>query len=151
MSNLDTIHALIATIEALVPKYLEEREDFLIAEGNMALYILDDQGNMHGRMFGTDPAKQRISGKVAWHKVTQVWLSRKPTGLYEKLVYNNEVNWWEFGVPKNEFIGWEGGIPAELADGSRLAIALSGLRGERDCDVIRQAAAMVGGIRLIES
>ena len=151
MSNSETIRALIAAIESVVPKYLEVPEDFQIADGNMALYILDADGNMHGKMFGTDRAKQRISGKVAWHKVTQVWLSHKPTGVYEKLVYNNEVNWWEFGVPKNEFIGWEGGMPAELADGARIAIALSGLRGDKDCEVIREAAAKVGGIKLIEA
>ena len=151
MSNAETIHSLIRAIESLVPKYLQIPEDFQIAEGNMALYILDADGNMYGKMFGSDRAKQRISGKVAWYKVNQVWLTHKPTGVYEQLVYNNQVNWWEFGVPKNEFIGWEGGMPAELVDGSQIAIALSGLRGDKDCEVIREAAALVGGIQLIEA
>ena len=150
MSNAGKIHEFMKAVESIVPKYLQVQEDFQIADGNMALYILDGDGNMYGRMFGSDRAKQRISGKVAWHKVTQVWLSEKPTGVYEKLVYNNEVNWWEFGVPKNEFIGWEGGMPAVLEDGSKIAIALSGLRGDKDCEVLREAAALVGGIKLIE-
>lgn len=151
MTNTQTIQALIDAVEAIVPKFLEDPEDFKIAEGNMALYILDESGNMYGRMFGSDRAKQRISGKVAWHKVTQVWLTRKSTGTYERLVYNNEVPWWEYGVPKNEFIGWEGGVPAQLADGSFLALALSGLRGDKDVEVLREAAARVGGgLRLLD-
>lgn len=151
MNNTQTIQALIDAVEAIVPKYLEDPEDFKIADGNMALYILDESGNMYGRMFGSDRAKQRISGKVAWHKVTQVWLTRKSTGTYERLVYNNEVPWWEYGVPKNEFIGWEGGVPAQLEDGSFLALALSGLRGDKDVEVLHEAVARVGGIKLIES
>jgi uncharacterized protein GlcG (DUF336 family) len=150
MSNLETINALIQTVVSLAPKFLEDPKDFEIAQGNLALYILDSEGNMYGRMFGDDRSKQRISGRTAWHKVTQVWLTNKPTGVYEKLVYNNEVNWWEFGVPKSEFIGWEGGMPAVLEDGTRLAIAISGMHGETDRQLIRDAAAKVGGIKIIE-
>lgn len=146
MDRIQTIQRLIQTVESLVPRYLEDPVDFQIAEGNMALYILDQDGNLHGKMFGSDPAKQRISGRVAWHKVTQVWLTREATGTYEKKVYNDEVRWWEFGVPKNEFIGWEGGLPARLSDGTFLSVALSGLRGDRDCDLLREAAIQVGGI-----
>ncbi len=149
MSNADTIHALMKEIEARLPKFLEDPKDFQIADGNVALYILDGDGNLYGRMMGTDRAKQRLSGRTAWHKVTQVWLTHKPTGVYEKQVYNNQVNWWEFGVPKNEFIGWEGGLPAELADGSRIAIAVSGMMGENDRDLIIQSAAVIPGIKLI--
>ncbi len=150
MSNAQTIQDLILAVEAIVPEFLQDPEDFRIADGNMAFYILDESGNLFGKMFGTDRAKQRISGKVAWHKVTQVWLTRKSTGTYEKLVYNNEVPWWEYGVPKNEFIGWEGGVPAQLADGTFLSLALSGLRGDKDVEVLREAVARVGGIRLLD-
>jgi len=150
LSNAFIIQALIDTVEAILPEFLADPEDFRIAEGNMAFYILDASGNLHGRMFGTDRAKQRLSGKVAWHKVTQVWLTGKPTGTYERLVYNNEVPWWEYGVPKDEFIGWEGGVPAQLEDGTVLSLALSGLRGERDVEVLRKATGLVGGIRLVD-
>lgn len=150
MSHLALIQAFIDTVEKIIPEFLADPEDFRIADGNMALYILDDAGNLHGRMFGSDRAKQRNSGKVAWHKVTQVWLTRKPTGTYEQLVYNNQVPWWEYGVPKNEFIGWEGGMPAQLDDGTFLSLALSGLRGDKDVEVLRKAAALVGGIRLLD-
>lgn len=149
MSNSVKIAQLIDAVQAIVPEFLVDPLDHQIAEGNMALYILDGDGNLYGKMFGSDKAKQRISGRVAWHKVTQVWLTRKSTGTYEKLVYNDQVAWWEFGVPKNEFIGWEGGVPAELEDGTFLSLALSGLRGDKDVEVLTKAVEKVGGIRIL--
>ena len=108
-----------------------------------------ESGYFAGKTFGTDLIEMRESGRVAREKATQVFITKLPTGRYEELVYAKEVDWEEFGIMKPDFIGWEGGIPAKLEDGSFLALAFSGFRGESDCEILRLAVGKVSGIVLL--
>ena len=149
---MSTLHAFserfFPAIEALLPKYLADPVDQRIAEGNVACMLLDESGAMVAKMFGTDKARQRQSCQVAWKKATQVWMTGVATYQYEKKVYAGELRWWEFGLPLPELIGWEGGLPGMLDDGTKVALTFSGFRGDKDCEILREAAALVGGVTI---
>lgn len=138
-------------IEERIPSFLEVAEDFDIARGNLVFTAIHESGEVFGRFWGDDPVRQRQSAMVAWTKVNQVRLSRTATGLYEQQVYTGVKNWWEYGIPLPELIGWEGGLPAVLDDGTFVAIALSGLRGDKDVDLLSRAAAATPGISIAPS
>jgi len=140
---------LCDAIERHSPSFLAIPEDFDIARGNLVFVAIDDAGHVHGRFWGDDSVRQRGSALVAWSKVNQVKLTRTATGLYERLVYSGKKNWWEFGIPLPEFIGWEGGLPAILEDGTFVALAISGLRQDKDCELLARAVAETDGIALI--
>lgn len=140
---------LLDEVGKLFPEFDANPTDHAICGGNGAALILDAQGNWYGRMYGTNPDKQRQTSRVAWQKVTQVWATNVATGVYEEMVYSKQLNWWEFGIPLPELIGWRGGLPARLADGSRVAIAFSGFRGEIDCEILIRAVANTEGIEII--
>lgn len=144
-----TIARLVEAIERHAPSFLAAPEDFDIARGNLVFVAVDDAGRVQGRYWGDDPVRQRESAMVAWSKVNQVKLTRTATGLYERLVYAGRKNWWEYGIPLPQFIGWEGGLPASLADGSFVALALSGLRQDKDCELLARAVAETEGIALV--
>lgn len=147
-NNAETLHQisqkLFAAMDTLIPSYLENPNDFGIAQGNLCALIMDEFGNVSGRHWGDDKVKQRNSAKVAWQKVMQVWLTDTPTYQYEQEVYSKQKNWWEFGIPLPELIGWEGGLPGRLADGTKVAFAFSGFYGDKDADLIRKSAAILG-------
>lgn len=135
---------LFAAMDFLIPQFLENPNDFGIAQGNLCCLVMDESGNVVGKHWGDDKVKQRNSAKVAWQKVMQVWLTDTPTYTYEQQVYAKQKNWWEFGIPLPELIGWEGGLPARLADGTKIAIAFSGFYGDKDAELIRKAGATLG-------
>ncbi|MCB9496127.1 MAG: hypothetical protein H6686_04480 [Fibrobacteria bacterium] len=141
--------AFATQLEARFDTFLAEPLDRDIAQGNLVFVAVHESGEVFGRYWGTDPVRQRQSAMVAWTKVNQVKLTRTATGLYEKLVYAGQKNWWEFGIPLPEFIGWEGGMPALLDDGTFAALAFSGLRGDKDCELMAQAASATPGIALL--
>jgi hypothetical protein len=140
------IESFIAAVEGLLPGFLADPADKAISDGNVALMIIDEGGRIYGRVFGSDRVRQRGSCRIAWQKVTQVWLTNIATGRFEELVYSKQLDPSPFGIMNPDFIGWEGGLPATLADGTRLALAFSGMRGENDCEILRRAAAQVPGI-----
>jgi glc operon protein GlcG len=140
---------LLDEIENLFPEFDREPTDHAICDGNGAALILDAQGNWYGRMFGKDRNQQRETSKVAWQKATQVWCTGIATGEYEEKVYSKQLNWWEFGIPLPELIGWRGGLPAQLSDGTKLALAFSGFRGEIDCEILRKAVQNTPGIEIV--
>jgi glc operon protein GlcG len=142
------IEEFIAAVEKLLPGFLANPADKAIADGNVALLIIDETGHMWGRLLGTDRHRQRGSSKIAWQKATQVWLTNIATGRFEELVYSRQLDPGPFGIMNPDFIGWFGGLPATLADGTKLALAFSGMRGENDAEIMRQAAAQVGGITI---
>lgn len=145
-NNLHSIaQQLFAAMDRLIPKYLENPNDFGIAQGNLCCLIMDEAGNVEGHHWGDDKVKQRNSAKVAWQKVMQVWITDTATGTYEKEVYAQQKNWWEYGIPLPELIGWEGGLPARLSDSTKIAIAFSGFYGDKDVALIREAAATLTG------
>lgn len=57
---------LFTEIEKFIPVYMENPEDNRIANGNCAVCIIDENGAVHGKMFGTNKPRLRQSYKVAW-------------------------------------------------------------------------------------
>jgi uncharacterized protein GlcG (DUF336 family) len=130
---------MFTEIEKLMPSYMENPVDKGIANGNCAVCIIDESGNIHGKMFGTDKARQRQSYKVAWTKASQVWLTGYKTGEYERMVFNKQVDENANGIEAPDLIGWEGGQPLTLADGSVLSVGFSGFRGTVDLEIMVKA------------
>lgn len=144
----EILDRLFDSIERRIPSFLEDATDRAISRGNAVMLAMDAQGGIHGRYLGTDPAKQQELGLVAWRKVQQVRLTRVATGRYEELAYARRLQWWKYGIPLPDLIGWDGGLPATLSDGSPLALAFSGFRGEKDVEILRLAAREVPEISL---
>ena len=120
---------LFTEIEKFIPVYMENPEDNRIANGNCAVCIIDENGAVHGKMFGTNKPRLRQSYKVAWIKASQVWLTGYKTGEYEKMVFNNLVDENANGIEAPDLIGWVGGQPLTLRDGTKLSVGFSGFRG----------------------
>jgi len=132
-------------IETLIPVYMQNTADSEIANGNVAVCIIDESGMVYGKMIGTDKPRLRQSYKVAWAKASQVWLTGVRTGLYERMVFNREVEENGNGIEAPDLIGWEGGQPLTLADGSKLSVGFSGFRGVTDLEIMVKALEKAQG------
>jgi glc operon protein GlcG len=130
---------IIAAVEQLIPEYLADPADRNIANGNLAICIIDEAGQIYGRMFGPDQNRKRQSFRVAWTKASQVWITGMKTGEYEKAVYGGQVDESRYGISRPDLIGWEGGQPFTLPDGTRLSVGVSGLRGVSDLAIAVRA------------
>jgi uncharacterized protein GlcG (DUF336 family) len=128
-------------IEKLIPLYMEIPEEKYISNGNLAVCIIDENGLVHGKMFGTNKARLRQSYKIAWTKASQVWLTGVKTGEYERMVFNKEVAENANGIEAPDLIGWEGGQPLTLQNGTTLAVGFSGFRGVVDLEIMVKALA----------
>jgi uncharacterized protein GlcG (DUF336 family) len=146
MKNTEThlaINRMFDAIEKLIPEYMNNLADKCIANGNVAACIIDDDGHVHGRMFGTNKPRLRQSYKVAWTKASQVWLTGVKTGEYERLVFNRQVAENANGIEAPDLIGWEGGQPLTMKNGAMLSVGFSGFRGVTDLDIMVKALAAV--------
>jgi glc operon protein GlcG len=137
------IEEIIAETEKLIPHYMQNEEDKRIANGNVSICIIDPEGKIYGRMFGTNKVRARESFRVAWTKASQVFITGLKTGQFEKLAFNNEIDENKFGIERPDYIGWEGGQPLTLADGTVLAVGYSGFRGVVDLEIVVRALAEV--------
>lgn len=133
------IENLISQIEALVPVYLANPEDDLRAIGVAAVCIITEDGQVYGKIFGNDKLRGRELFKNAWTKASQVWITGYRTNDYERMVFNEEINPKQYGIPLPELIGWHGGQPVTLSDGTNLAIGFSGFRGSSDLEIVEKA------------
>ena len=95
----------------------------------LSVCIIDDQGVVYGKMFGSNKVRGRESFRVAWTKASQVFITRLSTGHFEKLAFNNEIDENKFGIERPDWIGWEGGQLITTTDGTELAVGFSGFRG----------------------
>lgn len=136
------IHRMFDIIEKLIPQYMEDPADKNISNGNVAACIIDEQGVVHGKMFGTNKPRLRQSYKVAWTKASQVWLTGVKTGEYERMVFNKEVGENANGIEAPDLIGWEGGQPLIMKSGAILSVGFSGFRGTTDIEIMVKALAM---------
>ena len=127
---------MIEAIHKHIPVYMQNPEDSSIANGNVAVCIIDEEGNVHGKMFGTNKPRLRQSYKVAWTKASQVWLTGVNTGEYERMVFNKEVEENANGIEAPDLIGWQGGQQLTLADGTKLSVGFSGFRGVVDLEIM---------------
>lgn len=134
-----TMNGIFDAIEKLIPQYMQDPLDKNIANGNVAVCIIDDKGQVYGKMFGTNKPRLRQSYRVAWVKASQVWLTGVKTGEYERMVFNKEVEENSNGIEAPDLIGWEGGQPLTLADGTSLSVGFSGFRGVTDIEIMVKA------------
>jgi len=125
-------------IEKQIPGYMAFEEDRNIADGNVAVCIIDEEGQVYGKMFGDNPIKQRAFFRIAWIKASQVWITKKPTGTFEELVFAGKLDDTAFGIERPDFIGWEGGQPIAMGN-VRLAVGFSGFRGVNDLEIVVNA------------
>lgn len=139
----NTVRRIIDEAEKLIPGYMLNEEDRRIANGNVSVCIIDDEGVIYGRMFGTNKIRARDSYRVAWTKASQVYITRLKTGEFEKLAFNNEIDEEKFGIERPDWIGWEGGQLITLNDGTELAVGFSGFRGVVDLEIIVKALDVV--------
>jgi len=137
------ILSIIDKIESLVPAYMAIEEDRIKANGSVAVCIIDEQGGVHGRIFGADKILGRERYRVAWIKASQVWMTGIKTGEFEKKVFNNELSEKSFGLRRPDFIGWEGGQPVTLPDGTVLSIGVSGFRSVSDLEIAIKAVNLL--------
>ena len=142
------VEKFIAEIARLIPGCMENPADRDNSQGNVTLFIVAEGGQIFGRMFGSDPVRRRGTCRIAWQKATQVWMTGHATGRYEELVYARKIDPAKYGINHPDFIGWEGGLPVVAADGTKLAVAMSGFTGETDCAIIRRAVAAIPGLAL---
>lgn len=138
---LNTIQKIFKAIENLIPIYMEIPEDKCISNGNLAVCIIDEDGQVHGKMFGTNNVRLRQSYRVAWTKASQVWLTGVKTGEYERMVFNNEVDENANGIEAPDLIGWTGGQPLVMKNGAKLSVGFSGFRGLTDLEIMVKALA----------
>lgn len=143
METLILINRIFDAVETLIPEYMEDPADRNISNGNVAACIIDDQGQVHGKMFGKNNPRLRQSFKVAWTKASQVWLTGIRTGEYERMVFNNEVAENSNGIENPDLIGWIGGQPLTLKNGTKLSVGFSGFRGTTDIEIMVKALAIV--------
>ena len=143
-----TIDKIIDGVSDLVPVYLENEEERCKANGNVAICLIDAEGNIYGKVFGTDKIRGRESFRVAWIKASQVWITGIKTGEYEKKVFNKEIEEEQFGIRKPDYIGWEGGQPVTLPDGNVVSVGVSGLRGVSDLEIVIKALSEIPGTAL---
>jgi len=135
------VNKMFDAIEKMIPSYMAVPEDKNISNGNLAAVIIDQNGLVHGRMFGSDHARLRQSYKVAWTKASQVWLTGVKTGEYERMVFNKEVEENGNGIEAPDLIGWEGGQPLTMKNGTKFSVGFSGFRGVTDLEIMVKALA----------
>ena len=139
METSIVINRLFAAIEKLIPIYMEDPLDKNIANGNVAVCIIDEDGMVYGKMFGTNKPRLRQSYRVAWTKASQVWLTGVKTGEYERMVFNKEVEENGNGIEAPDLIGWQGGQPLIMKNGTALSVGFSGFRGIVDLEIMVKA------------
>lgn len=133
------IAKILVALESLIPIYMQNPIDENIAHGNVAVCIIDENGNVHGKMYGTNKVRSRQIYKIAWTKASQVWLTGIKTGEYEKLVFNKIIEEDSNGIESPDLIGWEGGQPLILPNGAVLSVGFSGFRGVVDLEIMERA------------
>jgi uncharacterized protein GlcG (DUF336 family) len=135
------VNKIFLAIEKIIPDYMQIPEDACISNGNLAVCIIDENGVIHGKFFGTNKPRLRQSYRVAWTKASQVWLTGVKTGEYERMVFNKEVGENANGIEAPDLIGWEGGQPLTLKNGAVLSVGFSGFRGTTDIEIMVKALA----------
>lgn len=133
------IDLIILESENLLPAYMVNEEDKRIANGNCAICLIDQEGKIYGKMYGTNLVRARESYRVAWTKASQVYITGMKTSEYEKLAFTNQIDESKFGIERPDYIGWVGGQPLTLPDGSVLSVGFSGFRGEMDLEIVCRA------------
>ena len=137
------LEKLILSIEELVPVYMAIPEDNAKANGVASLCIIDENGLISGKIFGTDKLRGRDSFRISYTKASQVWITGIKTNEYEKLVFAGQIDPQPFGIKLPDLVGWLGGQPVTLRDGTKLSVGFSGFRGTTDLEIVQKALEKV--------
>ena len=141
---MEEILKLITSIEKLIPEYMADPVDRDVTNGSLAVCIIDEIGNVYGKLMGKDIIKTRQSYKIAWTKASQVWITGFKTGEYEKLVFTCQIDEHTYGNSRPDMIGWEGGQPIVLRSGKKISVGFSGFRGVSDLEIVLRAVKEAG-------
>lgn len=144
MDHQEIAIKLIDEVERLIPVYMQQEADRAKARGGIAICIIDQEGQVYGKMFGEDKIMSRERYRVAWMKASQVWITGIKTGEYERLVFNGEIDESLFGIRRPDLIGWEGGQPLSLPDGALLAVGFGGFTSNSDLEIVKKALENIG-------
>ncbi len=98
------ISNLFTEISNIIPHYMQNPLDQKIANGNVAVCIIDEQGNVYGKLFGENKVRAKQSYQVAWTKASQVWLTGVKTGEYERMVFTKEIEENAHGIEAPDLI-----------------------------------------------
>lgn len=136
-------NAIISKVETLIPEYLKRKDDSH-SEGNVSICIISQNGQLFGKLYGTDKNRCRNSFRIAWQKSSQVWITGMKTVEFEKKIFNDEIKEEDFGIQAPDFIGWPGGQPITLKDGTHFSIGFSGFTGASDLEIVQRAIKSLG-------
>lgn len=135
----EVIHQILKNLSIQVPTYKNSEPDWGICEGNVAVCIIDDEGNIYGKIWGDDKLKGRRYYDVAYRKASQVWITGYKTGEFERLIFTDKLNYRDFGIPLPELMGWEGGQPIQLDAETTISCGFSGFKGATDLAIVKKA------------
>jgi uncharacterized protein GlcG (DUF336 family) len=134
------INKMFESISAQIPSYKTSEADWNISGGNVAVCIIDDAGNIYGKIWGNDKVRGRGFYDVAYRKASQVWITGYKTGEYERLVFTDKLDYTDFGIELPDLMGWEGGQPIQLDNETRISCGFSGFKGVNDLGIVKKAA-----------
>ena len=136
------INKMMESMTAQIPSFKNSIPDWSISEGNTAVCIIDDAGNIYGKIWGNDKLRGRKFYDVAYRKASQVWITGYRTGEFERLVFTDKLNYRDFGIELPDLMGWEGGQPIQLDSNTRISCGFSGFKGINDLAIVKKAADM---------
>ena len=136
----EVINKMLESISAQIPTYRNSAIDWNISAGNVAVCLIDDAGNIYGKIWGDDKLRGRKFYDVAYRKASQVWITGYKTGEYERLVFTDKLNYRDFGIELPDLMGWEGGQPIQLDAETRISCGFSGFKGVNDLAIVKRAA-----------
>jgi uncharacterized protein GlcG (DUF336 family) len=134
------INRMFESISAQIPSYKNSETDWSISQGNVSVCIIDDDGNIYGKIWGNDKLKGRRFYDVAYRKASQVWITGYATNEYERLVFSDKINYKDFGIELPDLMGWQGGQPIHLDAETRISCGFSGFRGVNDLAIVKKAS-----------
>ena len=134
------INKMFESITRQIPYYKDSAADWSISEGNVAVCIMDEAGNIYGKIWGNDKIRGRKYFDIAYRKASQVWITGYKTGEYEKLVFADVLNYKDFGIELPDLMGWEGGQPIQLDTETSISCGFSGFKGINDLGIVEKAS-----------
>jgi glc operon protein GlcG len=134
------INKMMDSMSAQVPTYKNSEADWKNSEGNVAVCIIDDKGNIYGKIWGNDKLRGRKYFDIAYRKASQVWITGYKTGEFERLVFTDKLNYKDYGIELPDLMGWQGGQPIQLDTETRISCGFSGFKGLTDLAIVKKAA-----------
>lgn len=136
----EVINRMFENMDIQIPTYKDSLADWNISNGNVAVCIIDDAGNIYGKIWGNEKLRGRKFYDVAYRKASQVWITGYKTGEFERLVFTDKLNYRDFGIELPDLMGWEGGQPIQLDAETRISCGFSGFKGINDLAIVKKAA-----------